>query len=211
MKGLRRKTRQGPKMQLHRIMVIGDSRAGKTSLIIRFILQCFVEDYDPTISDSWVRQCRIDDQLVFLELLDTVPDSDYWETFYSRDLRTMDGVLLAYPINSRVAFDNLDKWVQTIVRITGKRHFPMVIIATKGDMEHDREVLSIEGQEFASEVQVPHFDTSAKLGVNIEPAVEKLVRLIRVDKENSSGMVTNDIDLNRNSRHSRPERGCIIL
>ncbi|CAG8666953.1 17064_t:CDS:2 [Acaulospora colombiana] len=172
MKNLSRKARKGSKMQLYRIMII---------------------------DDTYRRQCIIDDQPIFLELLDPVPYPDFWEQLYFRDLQMVDGILLAYSITDRLTFDNLDKWVQDVARATRNERFPMVMIATKSDMEHDRQVLSAgqsfhincntsdhtseESREFATKMQIPHFDTSAKLGVNIDPAVEKLVRLIRVEKE----------------------------
>jgi GTPase SAR1 family protein len=74
----------------------------------------------------------------------------------------------------------------------------MVLLATKCDMEYDRQVLrsgecntlsnnseiyevvTQEEHAYAKKLNVLHFDTSAKLGINVHTAVEELVRLIRV-------------------------------
>jgi small GTP-binding protein len=51
----------------YKIVVIGDGGVGKSALTIQFIQSYFVTDYDPTIEDSYTKQCVIDSQAAKLD------------------------------------------------------------------------------------------------------------------------------------------------
>ena len=55
----------------YKLVVVGGGGVGKSALTIQFIQSHFVDEYDPTIEDSYRKQCSIDDEVALLDILDT--------------------------------------------------------------------------------------------------------------------------------------------
>ncbi len=55
----------------YKIVTVGSGGVGKSALTIQFILSRFEDEYDPTIEDSYRKQCVIDEEVVLLDILDT--------------------------------------------------------------------------------------------------------------------------------------------
>lgn len=50
-----------------KLVVVGGGGVGKSALTIQFIQSHFVSDYDPTIEDSYTKQCVIDEEVAYLD------------------------------------------------------------------------------------------------------------------------------------------------
>lgn len=61
----------------YKIVVVGGGGVGKSALTIQFIQSQFVDEYDPTIEDSYRKQCHIDGESVLLDVLDTAGQEEY--------------------------------------------------------------------------------------------------------------------------------------
>ena len=55
----------------YKLVVVGGGGVGKSALTIQFIQNHFVDEYDPTIEDSYRKQCMIDEEVAILDVLDT--------------------------------------------------------------------------------------------------------------------------------------------
>jgi small GTP-binding protein len=55
-------------------------------------------------------------------------------------MRTGEGFLLVYSINSRQSFEEITTFQQQILRVKDKDYFPMVVVGNKCDLENEREV-----------------------------------------------------------------------
>lgn len=64
----------------YKLVVVGGGGVGKSALTIQFIQSHFVEEYDPTIEDSYRKQCVIDDEVAVLDSkCSTVVSSEFCE------------------------------------------------------------------------------------------------------------------------------------
>lgn len=61
----------------YKLVVVGGGGVGKSALTIQFIQSHFVDEYDPTIEDSYRKQCTIDDETAMLDVLDTAGQEEY--------------------------------------------------------------------------------------------------------------------------------------
>jgi GTPase KRas len=61
----------------YKIVIVGGGGVGKSALTIQFIQSQFVDEYDPTIEDSYRKQCDIDGQVSILDILDTAGQEEY--------------------------------------------------------------------------------------------------------------------------------------
>lgn len=63
--------------QEYKLVVVGGGGVGKSALTIQFIQGQFVDEYDPTIEDSYRKQVVIDNQVALLDVLDTAGQEEY--------------------------------------------------------------------------------------------------------------------------------------
>ncbi|KAJ7721508.1 ras family-domain-containing protein [Mycena metata] len=171
----------------YKLVVVGGGGVGKSALTIQFMQDHFVTDYDPTIEDSYQRQCVIDDEVALLNVLDTAGQEEY-EAMREQYMRTGEGFLLVYSVTSRDSFKEISTYHQQILRVKDQDAFPVIVVANKCDLEYERQVSMNEGRDLAKHFGCKHIETSAKLRINVDEAFNNLVREIRrFNKEQASG------------------------
>ncbi|CAG7919125.1 unnamed protein product [Penicillium olsonii] len=170
----------------YKLVVVGGGGVGKSCLTIQLIQSHFVDEYDPTIEDSYRKQCVIDDEVALLDVLDTAGQEEY-SAMREQYMRTGEGFLLIYSITSRQSFEEIMTFQQQILRVKDKDYFPIIVVANKCDLEKDRVVSEQEGEALARQFNCKFIETSAKSRINVENAFYDLVREIRrYNKEMSS-------------------------
>lgn len=92
-----------------------------------------------TTTDSYRKQCVIDDEVALLDVLDTAGQEEY-SAMREQYMRTGEGFLLVYSITSRQSFEEITTFQQQILRVKDKDYFPMVVVGNKCDLEGEREV-----------------------------------------------------------------------
>ncbi|CAI7664579.1 hypothetical protein N7541_009719 [Penicillium brevicompactum] len=170
----------------YKLVVVGGGGVGKSCLTIQLIQSHFVDEYDPTIEDSYRKQCVIDDEVALLDVLDTAGQEEY-SAMREQYMRTGEGFLLIYSITSRQSFEEIMTFQQQILRVKDKDYFPIIVVANKCDLEKERVVSEQEGEALARQFNCKFIETSAKSRINVENAFYDLVREIRrYNKEMSS-------------------------
>ncbi|KAJ7056571.1 ras family-domain-containing protein [Mycena amicta] len=165
----------------YKLVVVGGGGVGKSALTIQFIQEHFVDEYDPTIEDSYRKQCVIDDEVALLDVLDTAGQEEYG-AMREQYMRTGEGFLLVYSITSRDSFEEISTYHQQILRVKDVDSFPVVVVANKCDLEYERQV---EGRDLAKHFGCRFIETSAKQRINVDEAFTNVVREIR--KYNKGG------------------------
>jgi len=158
--------------------VLGDGGVGKSCLTLQFIQNVFMEDYDPTIEDSYRKHCVIDGEFALLDILDTAGQDDY-SAMREQYMRSGEGFLLVYSITSRGSFQAVKDFYQQILRTKDKDTFPVVLVANKSDLEYERQVGMNEGRELARKMNCPCIEASAKQKFNVDESFAAIVREIR--------------------------------
>ncbi|QRV74743.1 Ras-like protein, 24 kDa [Ceratobasidium sp. AG-Ba] len=162
----------------YKLVVVGGGGVGKSALTIQFIQSHFVDEYDPTIEDSYRKQCVIDDEVALLDVLDTAGQEEYG-AMREQYMRTGEGFLLVYSITSRNSFEEISTFHQQILRVKDRDSFPMIVVANKCDLEYERQVGMNEGRDLAKHFGTKFIETSAKQRINVDEAFSNLVREIR--------------------------------
>ncbi|ERE77707.1 ras-related protein R-Ras2-like protein [Cricetulus griseus] len=138
----------------------------------------FVTDYDPTIEDSYTKQCVIDDRAARLDILDTAGQEEFG-AMREQYMRTGEGFLLVFSVTDRGSFEEIYKFQRQILRVKDRDEFPMILIGNKADLDHQRQVTQEEGQQLARQLKVTYMEASAKIRMNVDQAFHELVRVIR--------------------------------
>ena len=165
-------------MTEYKLVIVGGGGVGKSALTIQLIQNHFIDEYDPTIEDSYRKQVTIDAETCLLDILDTAGQEEY-SAMRDQYMRTGQGFLMVYAITSRSSFEELVGFKDQILRVKEADHVPMVVVGNKSDLESERQVSSQEGQDLARNFGAPFFETSAKTRVNVEESFYHLVREIR--------------------------------
>ncbi|XP_030831750.1 ras-related protein M-Ras [Strongylocentrotus purpuratus] len=164
----------------YKLVVVGDGGVGKSAITIQFFQKLFVADYDPTIEDSYIQHTEIDGDWCILDVLDTAGQEEF-SAMREQYMRTGDGFLLVYSVTDRASYENMKAFHTQILRVKDKDSYPMILVANKVDLVHQRKVTEEEGKNVAAELgPIPYIETSAKdPPKNIDAAFHEVVRVIR--------------------------------
>ncbi|EGC36385.1 hypothetical protein DICPUDRAFT_47179 [Dictyostelium purpureum] len=162
----------------YKLVVMGGGGVGKSALTIQFIQNHFIEEYDPTIEDSYRRQCQVDDDTCLLDILDTAGQDDY-SAMRDQYMRTGQGFLCVYDVTSRTSFEEINVVREQIIRVKDNDKVPIVLVGNKCDLENLREVTHGEGEELAKSFGCPFLETSAKKRLNVDECFFEVVREIK--------------------------------
>jgi GTPase KRas protein len=161
----------------YKLAVVGAGGVGKSSLTVQFTQNIFIEEYDPTIEDSYRKHIQIDNNIYLLEILDTAGQEEY-KALRDQYMRLADGFLLIYSIIDIETFQEIDEYYQQILRVKDIDNIPMVLVGNKCDLESQREVNKNEAIKYTNKINIPFIETSAKSRLNIDEIFYKLVRQI---------------------------------
>lgn len=89
---------------------------GKSALTIQLIQNHFVDEYDPTIEDSYRKQVVIDGETCLLDILDTAGQEEY-SAMRDQYMRTGEGFLLVFAVNNAKSFEDIAEYRKQIKRV----------------------------------------------------------------------------------------------
>ncbi|XP_076467332.1 ras-related protein R-Ras2-like [Babylonia areolata] len=187
----------GSYSQSYKLVVVGGGGVGKSALTIQFIQSYFVTDYDPTIEDSYTKQCVIDDVVARLDILDTAGQEEF-SAMREQYMRSGEGFLLVYSVTDRSSYEEIFKFHKQILRVKDRDEFPMLLVANKSDLVSQRMVQSLEGQELAKSLKIRYIEASAKNRTNVDAAFYELVRIVRKFQAEERPLLKQD---NKKRRH----------
>ncbi|CAO3650419.1 unnamed protein product [Mucor hiemalis] len=171
----------GRKKVLLKVIILGDSGVGKTSLMNQYVNKKFSNQYKATIgADFLTKEVLVDDRLVTMQIWDTAGQERFQSlgvAFY----RGADCCVLAYDVNNSRSFESLDQWRDEFLVQASPRdpdRFPFVLLGNKIDVEESRRMVS-QKRAMAwcqSKGNVPYFETSAKEAINVEQAFQTIAK-----------------------------------
>ena|SRR3990167_951473 len=99
--------------------------------------------------------------------------------------RTGEGFMCVYSIVMQDSFDKLENFFEQILRVTDKEKIPFLLVGNKADLDQERQVDPIRGQELAAKYDCSFMETSAKTNTNVTEAFQSLVRSVMAIKATS--------------------------
>ena len=123
-----------------KLVLLGESAVGKSSLVLRFVKDQFDDYRESTIGAAFLTQTvSLDAQTtVKFEIWDTA-GQERFRTITNGYYRGADGILIVYDLTDRDSFDNVNMWYEEMSRSVNQK-VVSVLIGNKLDMDSRRAV-----------------------------------------------------------------------
>ena len=172
---------------IFKIVIVGDSCVGKSSLLLKYTDDQFCETFISTIGvDFRVKTLQLNEKLIKLQLWDTAGHERFRTITWSY-YRGAHGFIIAFSLTDKNSFDNLSKWLDEIEKYGNEKKYK-ILVGTKTDMPQVIDQNKID--EFAKEHNLEYYATSAKTGVNIESVFTDIT--IHLREMNDNNVLKND-------------------
>jgi len=160
-----------------KVLIIGESGVGKSSLLLRFVDDTFDPEQPATIGvDFKVTTLSVDGNKVKLAIWDTA-GQERFRTLTPSYYRGAQGVIFVYDVSNRSSYDRLQHWLTELETYSTKSDVVKMLVANKIDREK-REVGREEGLKFARKHCMLFIEASAKTRESVQCAFEELVEKV---------------------------------
>ena len=162
---------------IFKVLLVGNSDVGKSSLILRYVDQIWNDVFVPTIGvDFKVKSLEIENKSIKLQIWDTA-GQERFRNVISSYFKGAHGILLIFDITSRDSFKELENWLAEVEK-NASTQILKILIGNKCDLEEEREISKDEGEAFAMRNGMQYIETSAKINTNVNEAFEALSKIM---------------------------------
>ena len=167
--------------QIMKMLILGDSRVGKTSIRDQFINHEFLKDYHPTIGlDFLSKSVDIDGTLVTVQIWD-IAGIEKYQPLSTKYFQDSDCCALVYDISDKKSFNNILRFKNAFLEECGLMNedkFPFLLLGNKVDLSEGlvRNVSEEDAKEFAEANYMKFYEVSAKTSDNLQIAFESIIR-----------------------------------
>ncbi|KAJ3426601.1 ras and ef-hand domain-containing protein [Anaeramoeba flamelloides] len=201
-----------------KVVLLGQSAVGKTSVCIRFCQNEFELNQEPTIGAAF-QNCAFDlgDNKVTLQIWDTAGQERY-NSLTSMYYRGAKGAIIIYDVTNYDSYESAKDWIKEI-RQQGSSSVKVMLVANKIDLI-DHTVQKTEVLRYCEKHNLLFSEVSAKSGLGIDELFNDLSteminqyktdvlgeNLVNYTEENKKE--TNNFMLEEGSTNPKKDSGC---
>merc|ERR1712093_642094 len=170
----------GSKVVQFKLVLLGDSAVGKSSLVLRFVRGQFFEYQESTIGAAFLTQnVSLNDYTVKFEIWDTAGQERY-HSLAPMYYRGAAAAVVVYDITNADSFVRAKSWVKELQR-QGSPNIVIALAGNKCDLSSKRKVEATEAQEYAKDNGLFFKETSAKTALNVEELFKDIAKKLPKD------------------------------
>lgn len=193
-----------------KLLTIGDSGVGKTSLLIRYANNSFSPTFITTIGiDVKMKHVEIDGKKIRLQIWDTA-GQERFKTITTSYFRGAQGILMVYDVTERHTFDSILTWMRQIKKF-GDQNVDKLLIGNKCDMDKERDVSKAEGQALADKYGMGFVETSAKSGLGVNEAFDTIAKSVVSRLMKSGGYNEPSAGTVKVTKKSGNKKSCCVV
>ena len=158
-----------------KILTLGDTTVGKTSIILRFTKEKYTENRLATIGVDFKSQImQIENNRVKVLIWDTA-GQERFKNIASQYYNGGDGAILVFDITNKSTFERISYWLYELNQKKDLKELALVLVGNKIDLKDNRQVSSEEAQSFAKQNNIKYFETSAQENIGIDEVMNYIV------------------------------------
>ena len=158
-----------------KILSLGDTMVGKSSIVLRFSEDKFDDNQFATIGiDFKTKYIKIADSSVKVLIWDTAGQEKF-QNIAKQYYKGANGVLLIYDIGSRKSFERIDFWLKELKENNRIDELFICLVGNKVDLEDKRVITTEEGEKYAKDNNILFFEVSAKTGKGVVELFNKVI------------------------------------
>lgn len=162
---------------LFKLLLIGDSGVGKSSLMLRFVDDTYSDSFISTIGvDFKIKTLEINGERVKIQIWDTA-GQERFRTITSSYYRGAHGIMIVFDIGNLESFRSVAKWINEINKYA-RDDVVKVVCGNKADLTDVVRVDRDAAEEWCRNVGIEYFEASAKRNEGVESVFVRLVREI---------------------------------
>merc|ERR1712188_77362 len=170
----------GSKVVQFKLVLLGDSAVGKSSLVLRFVRGQFFEYQESTIGAAFLTQnVSLNDYTVKFEIWDTAGQERY-HSLAPMYYRGAAAAVVVYDITNADSFARAKSWVKELQR-QGSPNIVIALAGNKCDLASKRKVEASEASEYAKDNGLFFMETSAKTALNVEELFKAIAKKLPKD------------------------------
>eukprot|EP00298_Acanthocystis_sp_HF-20_P028792 c7621_g1_i1.p1 GENE.c7621_g1_i1~~c7621_g1_i1.p1 ORF type:complete len:195 (+),score=82.49 c7621_g1_i1:117-701(+) len=159
----------------YKVVLLGEGRVGKTSIVVRFVHDQYTDKQQTTMRATYLdKQVLVGQEKVNLAIWDTA-GQERFHTLGPIYYRDADAALLVFDITDNDSFIKVQQWIKELRKIVGE-DIIICIAGNKSDLNSTRQVQRQEAEAYSEEVGAAYFETSAKLNRNISEVFDLLAK-----------------------------------
>ena len=166
-----------------KIILVGDSSVGKSSILLKYDSNTFLDIYNATIGMDFIyKDVQVDGIKIKLQVMDTAGQEKYRSMIPSY-FKGVDGIFLVFDLSQRSSFDSLDNWIKIIGNYFNITPNNLILLGNKSDLSEIRAVDKEEIDTFKDKNKnIEYREISTKNKEEVDSVFEDLVKLILKDK-----------------------------
>ena len=160
---------------LFKVLLLGDSDVGKSSLILRYTEETFNSKLVNSIGvDFKMKKKEIDGKVIKVQIWDTAGHERFRAITYSY-YRGANAIIIVFDLSDKKSFISITEWLKQIEKHAKENVFKF-LVGNKSDLVEERKVTFKEAKDYADEHDLPYIETSAKEGININELFESSIK-----------------------------------
>lgn len=163
-----------------KVLMLGDSGVGKSSLILRWTQDTFSTDLVGTVGVNFkTKKLTFEDEIVQAQVWDTAGQEQFHKITTSY-YKGANGIMLVFDLTDQQSVKNVEYWMKNI-KAHASDLVQVTLIGNKIDLrtgDSTRCLDSSHGRALSQKYGVPYYETSAKDGSNVDDAFQGLVSTI---------------------------------
>ena len=164
-------------LEILKVVLIGESSVGKTSIICQFMDKIFQDDLQSTVGgtfNSKTIKCSNNKSLK-LEIWDTAGQERYrcvTKMFY----KDADVAILVYDITNKISFEELQSyWAEQVIESSPK-NIMLILAANKYDLIEKEQVDEDEARQYASKINASFITVTAKSSESVDELFKEIAK-----------------------------------
>eukprot|EP01051_Picozoa_sp_SAG22_P003823 SAG22_NODE_191_length_15699_cov_19.660192_15_plen_285_part_00 len=177
-----------------KIVQIGDSEVGKTSLLLQYTEGQYRPSFVSTIGVDYKKKTvKVEGESVNIQIWDTAGQARM-RSIVPTYMQGSQGLMLVFDVTNRETFESVTFWMDEIKRTIKHPEVPRILVGNKVDLGAGSRVVSEqEGRDLAAKFGVPYVETSAKTKTNVEKAFRILVEhIVRLQNEREAAAAAGE-------------------